>query len=418
MEMTAQELYLYAIIQKKHFKDLKPEYIQLFTDEISSKILECVWLNFMAKEPITVKSITDTISNQPIKDIKKQIYISKLSDICQIDRYMDYDYVQALKDEFFNTRLNQLLNVLVDKKLTPKIKSDKMIEISDEIRKTQTTKDLVTYNQICRQMVTAIDNDVDTDLFSKSIVITDYMLKGIFGERIYPQLQMITARPGDCKTTLMLNLAAHFDDLGRPGLIVSMEDDAEIVAMKLLSIKSGAKKTDIINRKADIKLLKRYQCCKSENIFIMDRQKTLTQLKADIDFLAAIYQIDWIMFDYIQRIKPERGQDRNETVARAADGMLEINKQHKIPVIVLSQVPKEAMVSNKLLGLGDERGAGELAQNSRLSLSLNPSPNNDKTRRLIYRYKTTFDANCQIGVQFEMASGCLDEIRVMDEGVS
>ena len=151
-----------------------------------------------------------------------------------------------------------------------------------------------------------------------------------------------------------------------------------------------------------------------DNIFVMDKMRTADQVFVDIDNkLSVSDKYKWIAIDFMQCVAGEKYLSDYEKISNLDRRLFEINKKHHIPVFRLTQAPKERIQSNQVLGMGDEKGSGEISHLSRYALSINPAGfdrEGERVARKINIYKTSFRAKCELHAFFDGPSGRLENV--------
>jgi hypothetical protein len=191
-----------------------------------------------------------------------------------------------------------------------------------------------------------------------------------------------------------------------------------MAAIKAMSMKSGIKKKEIFKHEYNPKYFDNTLSTVGNYIHVIEKMRTPSALFRDLHNRLSVGNYKWIAIDYLQIIKGERYQDSLDKINQLDSYLLELNKEFCIPIIRLSQAPKSAVVSNDILGIGSEKGSGDIAQNSRYAISINPSVPDEGTisHRLISVYKTTFRRRCQVKCSFVGETGKLDYAEVIDAG--
>lgn len=410
--MTAQDLIIYGIVRKRLYEFLKPKYIDFFSGT-TAKLYEACFMLKMRKLDPSVEYITNYIhQSNEIKDKKETV--QHLKDITDGDKHVDVlSLPNILEHEWYTGRFSELVNTLVDKNSTLEIKKDLVHRTNAVINRTTKQDDFKSVKDILKEFNENKDNNTVKNFKESLIHLQDGNLKRIFDDTIYPQMYSILARPNDFKTTLLMNLILEFSNIDKPGILVTLEDSSTMAAFKVFSLVSGIKNKQIVqheyNNETYIDGLEKMK----DNIFVMDRMRTSDQVFVDLDNkLSVSDRYKWVAIDYMQCIKGEKYLSEYEKINLLDRQLFEINKKYNIPVFRLSQAPKDKIQSGSMLGMGDEKGSGEISHNSRYSLSINKmkleddNEQKDITRR-VNVYKTTFCPKKEMDVVFNGATGKL-----------
>lgn len=210
-------------------------------------------------------------------------------------------------------------------------------------------------------------------------------------------LTIIGARPGQGKTTFALQLKRNFIDQGYRVGLISLEMDAkdlhkkdlaaitEINSLKIDERRLTAEEIQKI-REAKIKL-------KPENFFVNDKAfQTPQQIKTIINQWKVQQNIDIVIIDYLQQIKPTYKKERYDLEIGALSNDLRIfAKETGTPIIILSQLNREVerrQYSRPIIS--DLKESGSIEQDAKTILLLYFPFKYGISPRSPY-YKETFD---------------------------
>ena len=405
MTNTPQDLYIYAIIRKRLYDLLKPEIIDYFTG-YQRKLLEACFMIRMRKGQPT----TDLVKNylymdKELPDRDRKAIIAHLDNIVQDEHYIDAIALEkAVENQYYTQHFAKLGNMLGTNSATMEMKKQMVAEVAETIKKTRKQDDWKNIKDILKEhrKIEAADE-------RKSLLkIEDEYLKLIFDDTIYPHMYSILARPNDYKTTLLFNLLAEFNKLNYPGILISLEDSSTMAAIKFMALQTGLNKKDLIQCKYDKSIYDSGMEKLKGNIYVLDKMRTADEIYMDLHNKMSICNVSWIAVDYLQCVKGEKFLSEYEKVSTLDSRLFELNKEFNIPVFRLTQAPKDKIQGDGILGMGDEKSSGEIAHNSRYSISINKldkGPAEDTPFRLVHIYKTTFRPHGKVNVEFDGPSG-------------
>lgn len=191
-------------------------------------------------------------------------------------------------------------------------------------------------------------------------------LDGVLGGWHDSDLTIIGARPAMGKTAFMLNLAVAAATAGnRPG-IISAEQPAQQLGLRLLSAASGVKAASLragkIQAEEWAQLQEGMRAAIAREMWIYDRSAlSLDELTSVARKWKHTHGIGVLFVDYAQRITVP-GAERNTEVAKVARGLKDIARALQVPVVALAQV--KAGVEART----DKRpNAGDLANSDELT---------------------------------------------------
>lgn len=219
--------------------------------------------------------------------------------------------------------------------------------------------------------------------------ITNTNLTQIFGEYIYASPYIIAGRPGDFKTSLMLEVANHLTELGLHGYHFSLEDSKEMTAVKLAAIRNDIEKTDILGNKIADKKLELMQLNKhSGRYFINDKMIDKDDFRRMLKAHKKNNHLDFITLDYVQLLRMGK-MSRYESLTEFSHLVMSVCKEFQIPVIMTAQTKREYEGSRPNLGCLKE--CGSLEQDTRYLYALwneNGNDNNEKRHLAIIKDST------------------------------
>lgn len=418
--MNAQEIALHAIIKKNVTELLRPELIEYFNGP-ASKLYESCFMLKMRKVDISIETIKNYINlDNTIKGKDKEKINSYLFGVVSGNKYIDLAIIEdQLEEEHFQVKFDKIITTLRDSETTLQMKKDLIYRTADTIKRTKKTNDFQTVHSLIEAFRSSNKIGSASEWKSALIRLEDEYLKMIFDSIIYPQMYSILARPNDFKTTLLLNLLLEFDRLGLPGIHYTIEDSATMSAIKAISIKGGFNKKKIVQHDYNPDEFDKVAETFGKNIYVMDKMRTPDDVYMELHNKLSVGNYKWLSIDYIQLIKGEKFLSDYEKINNFDSLLFELSKEFCIPVIRLTQAPKNAVKSGTILGMGDEKGSGELSQNSRFSLSINPCGGGSDDRgqcfRIVERYKTTFCSKRQFKVEFDGPSGRIIDVMKLDQ---
>jgi hypothetical protein len=414
--MKAEDLALYALIRRRNYELLKPDLIDFFTDPIRKKILEACFHSRFLKADLDVDIIKNWISRNTARQEQKS-YLDAVEEITVGEKYIDITEIERnLEREYYNYQWSKINNVLTNSKATLEMQKDIIRKTNEVINRTKRIDDYASIKQALTKSHEMNLEGKKSDLYNKSIEITDSKLINIFGKSIYPLLHVILARPNSYKTTLLYNLIHEFSKLDKYGIIVSTEDVLEMIAIKIFSIVAGFNKPELLAGNYAKSEYEKHLAELKDNIFVMDTLRTPNEMYVDLRNKLSTLDVNYIAVDYIQGAKRERFQTETEKAEQMVDVLFELNKEFKVPIFQLSQAPKQNVQQKTNLGLGTEKGSSVISEKARWACSLNSEGSDDEDYDTIIAevYKTTMSSKGQRKITFHKKTGKLVEAVVLD----
>lgn len=163
----------------------------------------------------------------------------------------------------------------------------------------------------------------------------------VAGELIVP-----AAYPGIGKTSLLMNMVENIVLVQKlPAAIFSMEMTAEQLVTRFLcsTAKVNLKRIGSgFMAEADFpKLTSAAGRTSASKLYIIDDVETIGQIRAESRRLKQEHNVAMIGVDYIQRVRADSGDNREQEVANISSGLKSIAKELKLPVVAPSQLNED-----------------------------------------------------------------------------
>jgi replicative DNA helicase len=193
-------------------------------------------------------------------------------------------------------------------------------------------------------------------------------------------LIVVAARPGQGKTSWAMNVADHVATRGGAGvLFVSLEMNRVELGMRLLSARARVdgwrlKNPGALTHEDRLALGMASGALRGSRLFIDDTpMRTVTQIAANARRTKARHGLGLVVVDYIQLIDGQRqkGESRQEEVARISRRLKALARELKVPVIALAQLNRESEKrDDRKPRLSDLRESGAIEQDADIVLLL------------------------------------------------
>jgi replicative DNA helicase len=391
---------------------IKNDYIVYF-DGVHKQVYKALYQLKLVKEPITIDRLKTQIDHLGLKQDQRNTAMG-IVDHCYASSYIAPKDFKSVLDKSYSEKIRfQLYQKINDPHLTPETLRESVQEATRQLQMTGKVSDLASYENLRNKHISDIGDGKQTDMYKFAMKIKEPHLVRVFGQEILPQPQLILGRPNDGKTTLALGLQHDLYNQGYKGLHVTLEDSRHVYMSKMLSVESKMNKKEVMFGRVNKDRIKNFISPDKKNIMILDRSRSSNELVEDVAYVCRTYDIRWVMVDFIQEVMPERYEKEMEAITKAARGLKDICKDFNVACFMISQAPKESVADKgKLLCTGNEYGAAALGNLSRSSWSVNPDPDGDPTKRLVYRYKTSYLPHAKFRVGFDFSTG---EVKTSDE---
>lgn len=372
----------------------KPNEIDLILSELSLDMFyhqenQIVFLTIKklkekGQEPsaVNIAEYMLTMTERDKKNLNPFLYLAELSSVALFDHEIN-STIEIIKDKWAQRRvylLNaQLSTIFNDVELTTEKCTSEIEKCLDEITNKTVKK---SFEHISDNQQTFIKILTNIDNFKKGIPVEpEKVLKTGFSDidfklKIHPtDLMVLAARPACGKSTLILNILVNLAvKQGSPVLLFSPEMSREQIELKNLAYLSKVSRNKISQ--------KNITECEEERIsssivqmldspFFIDESSTITttEIRARTRlFLQKISKdkrykdkIPLIAIDYINLIKLQGKDSRNNELGNAVKDVKAIAKDFNIPVIALSQLSRKVEERmNKRPMMSDLRDSGEI----------------------------------------------------------
>ena len=406
--MQAQNRAIKHILEMNRI-DLIPDINEIwFTDNINLELFRSISNIVKINETLDEENLKTHIQTNGYKDILKNNLMQRLRYILRMQYMPTTDFIERLENEYKNNRINILQTHLNDKDATLKSKQETLEHIYKTLTDQSEAKNIHNMNESVLQYLDDIKKGIPDRFIAKSIELKHEPLIKIFGNKIFPFVYGIGARPSFRKTDLIINLAVEFERANKYGMIFSFEDVKETFRNKYIAIKNMIPKMDINENKLGKDRLEKIQGNtgdkNSNKVFFYDRPCNVMAFRRIVDQQMKIRQIDYIMADYLQLFIMGKGK-RHEEVGIITRECMRIANEYLVPVIFTSQVKErnESSGGEVRLELGDFKESGDIEADVRMAILIEGVRDSDD--KTMYIAKNTWGRCYKVVAEFDGPSG-------------
>lgn len=170
---------------------------------------------------------------------------------------------------------------------------------------------------------------------------------------------IVGGRPGTGKTSLLLNLAAHWSvKLGHKGLFVSLETQPEILVERLLSHLAALPAWDVREDRAPSNLVESARSLLSRGALEVVSHGGLTV--RDLRRLLRRRPYEVVYLDYVQLMHAPGASSRYDEVSRISRGLKVLAMQEEVLIVCAAQLSRYAERKGGEPGLADLRDSSAL----------------------------------------------------------
>ena len=161
------------------------------------------------------------------------------------------------------------------------------------------------------------------------------------------EMIIIAARPSMGKTAFVLNMAEHIAaSNGQPVGVFSLEMGRQQLAQRLLCARSGVDahklRRNMLGREDFAQLSVAVGELSEAPLYIDDTPGlTLLELRAKARRMAARYDIQAILIDYLQLMSAPGAESRQQEVSNISRGIKALGRELEVPVVCLSQLNRQ-----------------------------------------------------------------------------
>jgi replicative DNA helicase len=332
-----------------------------FYFDINRKLFEtCILLNkqYSTFDLITLLNILEKDGKQ--EGLKAYI-VSLYEYVCTTAHFEDY-----LKIVIENKKLRDLLDLSyqIQNNCENKVESNLIIsKIQNQIQNDCENTEIFSSSHISQF---ALDNFDKKETFLKTgINPIDEIFQGINN----CALLTIAGITGQGKTTLALNIAEHHLRQGKNILIFQLEMEILDMLNKMVSdkikIPTYKLKNKYLNEDEKTKFFVELGKFSEFNLNICDKGIiTIEEIIAIIQYQHKKEALDFIIIDYLQLIKTEKGRTRAEEIGKITSSLKSLARDLKTRIILISQLSREVSKQKRQPILADLKESSSIEQDS------------------------------------------------------
>lgn len=211
----------------------------------------------------------------------------------------------------------------------------------------------------------------------------DKMLSGLQRENLI----ILAARPSVGKSSFAINIAQHAAITKKSGIaIFSLEMGRESIVDRMIASQAGIDSWRISTGNLEQEDFEKYGIAAGElaeaPIFIDDTPGlSVLDMRTKARRLLLEHKIDLVIVDYLQLVKGENSESRVQEVSAISQGLKNLARELKVPVLALSQLSRavEQRGGDKKPQLSDLRDSGSIEQDADIVMFLYRPNEEDRT---------------------------------------
>jgi replicative DNA helicase len=301
-------------------------------------------------------------------------YLLEITSLLPMTTNVDY-YAKIIKEASLRRKVIALSSDFIGLGMD---ETKKLEDIIDDLEKkvykiseSSTTKTFVHIKDIINEITERFENpDTDSEKLrglSSGFRNLDQYITGLKGG----DLMIIAARPSVGKTAFMLEMVRHMAiNLRKKVVVFSLEMGGDQLGDRLLSLQSEIGLMDIrmgamapeIYQKCHDAMAELYEA----DIFVDDTPgQHISEVRTKCRKWDLEYGIDIIFVDYLQLLQGRNKDNRAQEVSEISQGLKNIARELKVPLIALSQLNRSVESRNdRRPQLSDLRESGSIEQDA------------------------------------------------------
>ncbi len=348
---------------------------EFFYEEAHREMYSAMVVLYDKRQSIDVVTLTDQL-----KKMKKLVSVGGASKIVEISNAVSTaanaaQYAQIVKNLAIKRSIITLSGELAEIAFDEGKEAQSVIEVAEqrifEISQNQTQQAFIPIKDALAESFERIDelqkNSGELRGIATGFADLDNLLAGLQRSNLI----ILAARPGMGKTAFALNMAHYASVVGKKKIgFFSLEMSREELVDRLLvsqaDIDAWRLKTGRLDQQDFLKLSDAMGVLADANIYIDDTPgASIFEMRTKARRLMAERGIDMIVVDYLQLARGRNQENRVQEVAEISQGLKNIARELKIPVLALAQLSRAIeQRGEKVPQLSDLRESGSIEQDA------------------------------------------------------
>jgi replicative DNA helicase len=351
---------------------LRPE---AFYDPAHQAIYKAMEILYESRSPIDAVTLTNQLKKQKqLKQSGGASRIAELSNLVSTAANVE-KYAQLIVETHVKRRVIILSGELSEKAFDPSIETSDLMDIAEQkvfkISQTRTDKSFTPLKDTLVESFERLDelqrSGDDLRGLPSGFADLDKITAGLQRSN----LVILAARPGMGKTALALNIAQYVavsagKKVGFFSLEMSKEELVDRLLVSQADIDAWRLKTGRLDQQDFLKLSDAMGVLADAPLFVDDTPgMSIYEMRTKARRLASEQNIDLIVMDYLQLAHGQTRENRVQEVGEISQGLKNIARELKIPVLALSQLNRAVESrGEKSPQLSDLRESGSIEQDS------------------------------------------------------
>ena len=362
-----------------------------FYDDKHGELYEAILELYEERTPVDVLTVSDKLTKRKsLKKLGGRTYLTELANKVPTAAHVEH-YAKIVKDLATKRSLMNASAKLVELSMDEGLTADELLDKAESHIFSLTQKHMVQgFIPVKAALADSFDRLDELHKLGSGLRGLPTGLKQL--DDITAGLQksnllILAARPGGGKSSLALNIAQNLAvNHKRPVAIFSLEMSKEELVDRLLVAQADIDAWKLKTGKLDQDDFTKFSNAMGElaeaPLFIDDTPaQTILEMRAKARRLQVEHGIDLLIVDYLQLAQGRNKENRVQEVSEIADGLKNLARELKIPVLALSQLSRAVESRDiKRPQLADLRESGGIEQSADLVMFLWPENDEDRSQ--------------------------------------
>jgi replicative DNA helicase len=351
---------------------IRPESFYTPAHQAIYQAMETLYEN---RSPIDAVTLTNQLKKQKqLKQAGGASRIAELSNLVSTAANVEH-YAKLIVEAHVKRRIIRLSGELSEKAFDPSVETGELMDIAEQkvfkVSQTRSDKAFTPLKDTLVESFERLDelqrSGDDLRGVPTGFVDLDRVLAGLQRSNLI----VLAARPGMGKTALALNIAQYVaasagKKVGFFSLEMSKEELVDRLLVSQADIDAWRLKTGRLDQQDFLKLSDAMGVLADAPLFIDDTPgMSIYEMRTKARRLATEQNIDLIVMDYLQLAHGQTRDNRVQEVGEISQGLKNIARELKIPVLALSQLNRAVESrGDKAPQLSDLRESGSIEQDS------------------------------------------------------
>lgn len=351
---------------------LKPE---CFYDHGHQRIYEAMEVLYEQRQPIDAVTLTNQLKkNKSLKEAGGAATVAELSNLVSTAANVEH-YAKMVVETYIKRRVIEIGGELAEKAFDPSLDAHSVMDTAEQrifsLSQTRTNKAFTPIKDTLVESFERLDelqrSGNDLRGVPTGFADLDRLLAGMQKSNLI----ILAGRPGMGKTAFALNIIQFVTVMAKKkagffSLEMSKEELVDRLLVSQADIDAWRLKTGRLDQQDFLKLSDAMGVLADSQLFIDDTPgMSIFEMRTKARRLMAEQNIDLLLVDYLQLAQGRTKDNRVQEVAEISQGLKNIARELKIPVIALSQLSRAVESrGEKTPQLSDLRESGSIEQDA------------------------------------------------------